>query len=87
MEKPLSVSDVSTGRLGEEMCKLKIVDEEVKGRLRIGDILCSAEKQRYLSRKETDPALVEERRQELARVGSEVREGISKKKVCVNVSH
>lgn len=87
MEKPLSFSEVSTGRLSEEMCKLKIVEEEVKGRLRIGDALCSAEKQRYLSRKEPVPALVEEKRQQLACLGSEVREGISKKKVCVNVTH
>lgn len=84
LEEPLTFSEVKTGRLYEEMCKLKIVDEEVKSRLRIGDALCNREKQRYCRRKETVPAYVEEKLQELASLGSEVQQGIIKKKVCVN---
>lgn len=84
-EEPSNFSEVTTERLYKEMCKLKIVEEELKSRLRIGDAMCSREKQRYCSRKETVPAHIEEKLQELASLGSEVQQGISKKKVFVYV--
>lgn len=86
VEEPLSISEVRSGRLKEEMCKLEIVEEEVKSTLTIGNALCGREKQRYFKRKETVPAHVEEKLQELKRLGSEVQQGISQKKVGVHVS-
>lgn len=86
VEEPLSISEVRSGRLKEEMCKLEIVEEEVKSTLTIGDALCGREKQRYCKRKETVPAHVEEKLQELKHLGSDVQQGISQKKVGVHVS-
>lgn len=86
VEEPLSLSEVRSGRVKEEMCKLEIVEEEVKSTLTIGDALCGREKQQYCKRKETVPAHVEEKLQELKRLGSEVQQGISQKKVGVHVS-
>lgn len=85
LEEPLTLSEVKIERVYEEMRKLKIVEEEEKSRLRIGDSLGSREKQRYCSRKETVPAHVEEKLQELIKLGAEVQQGISKKQVCVDV--
>ncbi|XP_027140369.1 nesprin-1 isoform X4 [Larimichthys crocea] len=84
LEKPLTLSEIKTERVYEEMRKLKIVEEEVKSRLRIGDALGSREKQRYFSRKETVPAHIEEKLQQLAELGAEVQRGISKKQLAVD---
>lgn len=83
LEEPLALSEVRIERVYEEMRKVKIVEEEVKSRLRIGNALGSREKQRYCSRKETIPAHTEEKLQELAKLGNDVQQGISKKQVCV----
>lgn len=85
LEESLTLSEVKIERVYEEMRKLKIVEEEVKSRLRIGDALGSREKERYNSRKETVPAHIEEKLQELAKLGAEVQQGISKKQVCVYI--
>ncbi len=85
LEEPLTLSEVKIEKVYEEMRKLKIVEEEVKSRLRIGDSLGSREKQRYCSRKETVPAHIEEKVQELTKLGAEVQQEISKKQVCVDV--
>lgn len=86
VEEPLSISEVTSGRLKEEMCKLEIVEEEVRSTLTIGDALCGREKQQYCKREESVPAHVEEKLQELKRLGSDVQQGISQKKVGVHVS-
>lgn len=84
-EEPLTLSEVKTERIYEEVRKLKIVEEEVNSRLRIADTLGSREKQKYCSRKETVPAHIEKKLQELAKLGAEVQHGVSKKQVCVYV--
>lgn len=86
LKEPLTFSEAATEQLHENMCRLKIVEEEVKSRIRRGDTLCSREKQRHCSRKETIPAHVKGKIQELTNLGAEVQQGISKKKVCVDVT-
>lgn len=81
LEKPLTLSEVKVERVHEEVRKLKLVEEEVKSRLRVADALCSRETQRFCSRKETIPAYIEERLQELTKLGDEVQQEISKKQV------
>lgn len=85
LEVALTLSEVKTARVYEEECKLKIMEEEVKSILRIRDALCSREKQRYCSRKETLPAHIEEKLGELAELGAEVQQEMSQKQVrgCV----
>lgn len=84
LEEPLALSEVKIERVYEEVRKLKIVEEEVKSRFRIGDALGSREKQRYCSRKKPVPAHIEEKLQEMAKLEAEVQQGISKKQVCVH---
>ncbi|XP_074471039.1 nesprin-1-like isoform X4 [Sebastes fasciatus] len=86
LEEPLTLSEVRIERAYEEVRKLKIVEEEVKSRFRIGDALGSREKQRYCSRKKTLPAHIEEKLQELAKLGAEVQQGISKKQLAVDTA-
>lgn len=81
LEAPLTFSEVKTGNLHEEICKLNIADEEVKCRLRIWNVLCIREKQRYSGRKESVPVHIEEKLQQLTSLGTEVQQGISEKKV------
>lgn len=82
LDEPLTLSEVTTERVYEEVCKLKIMEEEVKSSLRFADALGSTEKQRFCNRKETIPAHVEENLQELAKLGAEIKQGISEKQVC-----
>ncbi|XP_049914520.1 nesprin-1 [Epinephelus moara] len=84
LEEPLALSEVKIERVYEEVRKLKIVEEEVKSRFRIGDALGSREKQRYCSRKKPVPAHIEEKLQEMAKLGAEVQQGISKKQLAVD---
>ncbi|XP_031731325.1 nesprin-1 isoform X8 [Anarrhichthys ocellatus] len=84
LEEPLTLSGVRIERVNEEVGKLKILEEEVKSRCRIGDALGSREKQRYFRRKKTVPANIEEKLQELAKLGAEVQQGISRKQLAVD---
>ncbi|XP_026174038.1 nesprin-1 isoform X1 [Mastacembelus armatus] len=84
VEEAPTLSEVRTERVYEEVCKLKITEEEVKSRLRRADALGSREKQRFSSRKETVPAHVEEKLQELAKLGAEVQQGINRKQLAVD---
>lgn len=79
---PLTFSEVKIERIHEEVRKLKIKEEEVKSRLRVVDVLGAREKQKYKSRKATVPSHVEEKLQELGRLGDEVQQGICAKQVC-----
>lgn len=85
LEKPLTFSEVKTGRIYEELCKLKTVDEEVRTRIRIGCALCIREKQKYCNRKQAVPAHIEEKIKQMERLQPEVQQAIIKKKVCVFV--
>lgn len=82
-EEPLSLSEVRIETVNEEVQKLKVVEEEVKSRLRIGDALGTREKQKYFSKNKTVPANIEEKLQEMAKLGAEVHRGISRKQVCL----
>lgn len=85
VEEPLILSEVRIERVNEEVRKLKIVEEEEKSRCRIADALGSREKQKYFSRKKTVPANIEEKLEDLAKLGAEVQQGISRKEVCVYI--
>ena len=85
LEEPLTLSEVKVERVHEEVRRLKIIEEEVGSRLRMTDALGSREKQRYCSRKETVPAHVEKKLQEVAKLGAGVQEGVRKKQVGVHV--
>lgn len=85
LEEPLTLSEVRIERVYEEVRKLKIVEEEVKSRYKMGDALGSREKQKNRSRKKTVPAHIEDKLQELRKLGAEVQQGISKKQVCVYI--
>lgn len=76
-----SISEVSHGRLAGEMHRLETIEEEVESTLAIGRALCDREKQRHSKGKETLPADVEKKLQELERLGQEVQQGIGHKKV------
>ncbi|XP_026197444.1 nesprin-1 isoform X3 [Anabas testudineus] len=84
LEDPLSLSEVTTERVYEEVCKLKIMEEKVKSILRISEALSSTEKQRFYSRKETVPAYVEDELQELEKLGAEIQRGITEKQLAVD---
>ncbi len=83
LEEPLTLLEVKSERVYDEVHKLKIAEEEVKSRLKITEALGSKEKQQYCSRKETVPAHIEEKLLEVAKLGADVQQGISKKQVCV----
>ncbi|XP_037304616.2 nesprin-1 isoform X8 [Pungitius pungitius] len=83
-EEPLSLSDVRIETVNEEVQKLKVVEEEVKSRLRIGDALGRREKQKYFSQNKMVPANIEEKLQQLAKLGGEVQQGVSKKQLAVD---
>lgn len=87
LEEPLTLLEVKTKQVYEEVHKLKIVEEEVRSLLRRGEALGSKEKQKYCSKKETVPAHIEERLLKLAKLGADVQQGISKKQVRVHVVH
>lgn len=80
-EEPLSVSEVSHGRLAGEVCELQKIEEEAKSTLAIGRAFYERQKQRHSKTKETVPAHMEEKLQELERLGQEVQQGIGHKKV------
>ncbi|XP_063352154.1 nesprin-1 isoform X7 [Pelmatolapia mariae] len=84
MKDPLTFSEVKIERIHEEVRKLKIKEEEVKSRLRVVDVLGAREKQKYKSRKATVPSHVEEKLQELGRLGDEVQQRICAKQVAVD---
>ncbi|XP_028460256.1 nesprin-1 isoform X2 [Perca flavescens] len=84
LEEPLTLSAVRIERVYEEVRKLKIVEEEVKSRYKMADALGSREKQKNRSRKKTVPAHIEEKLQELGKLGAEVQQGISKKQLAVD---
>lgn len=80
-EEPLSVSEVSRGRLAAEVRELETLKEEVESTLAMGRAFGDREKRRHSKTKETVPACVEEKQQELERLGQEVQQGIGHKKV------
>lgn len=82
LEDPLTLSEVTVERVYEEVCKLKIMEEEVKSSLKMADALGNTEKQRFCINKETVPAYVEEKLQELAKLGADIKQGITEKQVC-----
>lgn len=86
LEEPLTFSEVKTGRIYKEICKLKTVDEEVRARIRIGCALCIREKQKYCNRKQAVPAHIEEKIKQMERLEPEVHQAIIKKKVWVSVA-
>lgn len=86
LEEPLTFSAVKTWRIREEICKLNTVDEEVKTRIRIGEALCTREKQKYSHKNEAVPAHVEEKMKQLEQFRREVQQAIIRKKVRVHQS-
>ncbi|CAB1447010.1 unnamed protein product, partial [Pleuronectes platessa] len=84
LEEPLTLSEVKVERVQEEVRTLKIIEEEVGSRLRMTDALWSREKQRYCSRKETVPAHVEKKLQEVEVLGAGVQEEVRKKQLAVD---
>ncbi|CAI5683845.1 unnamed protein product [Oreochromis niloticus] len=84
MKDPLTFSEVKIERMHEEVRKLKIKEEEVKSRLRVVDVLGAREKQKYESRKATVPSHVEEKLQDLGRLGDEVQQRICAKQLAVD---
>lgn len=81
LEEPLSFSEVKTGRIQEEICKLNAINEELKSRIRIGDALCTREKQKYCNRKQAVPTQFEEKIKHMERLQPEVQQAVIKKKV------
>lgn len=81
LKEPLIISEVKTERMHEETRKLKILEEEVKSISRAVDFLSVKTKQMYESRKESVPAHVKEKLQELKSLGAEVQQEISAKQV------
>lgn len=79
--EPLSVSEVSRGRLVAQVRELETTEEQVESTLAIGRTFCERQKQRHSKTKETVPAYVEEKLQELERLGQKVQQGIGHKKV------
>ncbi|XP_068610253.1 nesprin-1 [Brachionichthys hirsutus] len=84
LQQPSALSVVKTERVYEEVRKLTIKEQEVKSILRLGDALRRREKQRYSSRKETVPAHIEEKMQQMATLHVEVQQGISRKQLAAN---
>lgn len=84
--EPLTLAEVKVERVQEEVRRLKLVEEEVQCRLRVTDALCSREKERCRSRKETVPAHVEERRKEISKLGADLLQATSIKQVSVPYS-
>lgn len=84
---PLTLSEVTVEKVYEEACKLKIMEENVESSLRMADALRNAEKQRICSNKETVAAYVEEKLQELAMLGTDIKQGVTNKQVCPYFIH
>ena len=81
IEEPLAFSEVEVENVQEELRRLRIVEEEVEGVLRVAGALGSREKQRFDGRKEKVPASVEKQLQRLHKLEAEVTKAISTKQV------
>uniref|UniRef100_A0A3P8TBY5 Spectrin repeat containing nuclear envelope protein 1 n=1 Tax=Amphiprion percula TaxID=161767 RepID=A0A3P8TBY5_AMPPE len=85
LKEPLTFSEVKIERMHEEVRKLKIMEEEVNSRLRLVDFLGNREKQKHESKREAVPAHIEEKLQELLKLGAEVQQEIGAKQVSLAV--
>ncbi|XP_028253699.1 nesprin-1 [Parambassis ranga] len=84
LKGPLTFTEVRTERIQEEMRKLKNMEEEVKSGLRVLDVLGMREKHKYESRKENVPVHIEEKLQELVKLGAEVQHEVGAKQLAVD---
>ncbi|XP_061756512.1 nesprin-1-like isoform X2 [Nerophis ophidion] len=83
VREPVSLIEAKVESVQEKMCKLGIMKEEVKSRLRMVDKLFSQEVQRYCSRKESIPSYVDVKAEELRRLGAEVLKDINQKELTL----
>lgn len=81
LKEPLVFSEVKTEWTLRERQKLGIMEEEVESASRATDLLSVKTKLEYESRKESVPAHVEEKLQELMSLGAEVQQEIRAKRV------
>lgn len=81
LNEPLFFSEVKIERTLREKQKLRIMEEEVESGSRAADLLSVKKKQEYESSKESVPAHVEEKLQELMSLGAEVQQEIRAKQV------
>ena len=83
LKEPFTFSEVKPERMHEEMRKIKIMEEEVKSKMKVVDVMSIREKQKYEHCREGVPAHLEEKLQEVLKLGAEVQQEISAKQVCV----
>lgn len=81
LNEPLLL-DGKLENIQEEIRKLQIQQEEFESSLRIINVLCLREKQKYLKAKEFVPADLENCMAELSELEKEINEGITGKQVC-----
>ncbi|XP_056150129.1 nesprin-1-like [Lampris incognitus] len=84
LEEPLSLSEVKVQKVKEEVRRLRTVEKELQCRLGIVDEWVSRERERFSSLKETVPAHLEERAQQLAKLGAEVKQTLGTKQMAVD---
>lgn len=80
LKEPLKMSEVRTEEINKELSRLKIMMEHVKSKRKAMDVLGVREKQKCESSKAVH---IEEKLQDLTKLGDEVQEEIHAKQVCV----
>ncbi|MED6283585.1 hypothetical protein CHARACLAT_010424, partial [Characodon lateralis] len=84
LKEPLIISGVKAERINEEKQKLQITEGEVRSRLKVVIVLGVGERQKYESKRETVPSKIEEKIQELEKLGAKVQQEMCTKKLALD---
>lgn len=87
LREPLAFSEMENERMLEEARKVKIIEEEVKSRLKVLGVLGMREKQKYESNKDTISSCIEEKLEDLMKLGADIQReiGVKQASVCYSV--
>uniref|UniRef100_A0A3B3YSL6 KASH domain-containing protein n=1 Tax=Poecilia mexicana TaxID=48701 RepID=A0A3B3YSL6_9TELE len=83
LKEPSIISEVKAERINEEKQKLKITEEEVRSRLKLVDVLGVRERQKCESKREAVSVKIEEKVQELEKLGEKVQQEVCAKQVTL----
>lgn len=83
LKEPLKLSEVGTDKIKKELSRLKVMMEHVKSKRKAMDVLGVREKEKCERSKEKISVHIEEKLQDLTKLGNEVQEEIHAKQVCI----
>ncbi|KAM4529485.1 nesprin-1 isoform 3-T3 [Fundulus diaphanus] len=84
LKEPLIISEFKAERINEEKQELEITQEEARSRLKVVNVLAVRERQRHESKREAVPAKMEEKVQQLEKLGAKVQQDICAKQLALD---